>query len=216
MAGLAAKGLYRFFHAGGVETIALRDVSLAIEPGEFVALVGPSGSGKSTLLACLAGLDEPDGGTVDVMGERLSHRPEKVRTGLRARYIGLLMQNGNLFEHLSVRENAALQQRLSGSDENLPALLAAVGLTGRAHHRPGQLSGGEAARAGLCVALAARPGVLLCDEPTAELDRENEQEIIGLLVQRRDMGAAILVATHSPILAAEADRVLTIADGRLT
>src|SRR5487761_2415796 len=106
MGCLTAEGLYRFFHTGDVETVALRDVSLALDAGEFVALVGPSGSGKSTLLACLAGLDEPDGGTVDIMGERVSHRPEEVRARLRARHIGLLMQGGNLFEHLSVRENA--------------------------------------------------------------------------------------------------------------
>jgi len=216
MACLSAKGLYRFFHSGDVETIALKEVSLSLEPGELVAVVGPSGSGKSTLLACLAGLDEPDGGTVDIMGERMSHRPEGVRSRLRARHVGLLMQRGNLFEHLTVRENVRLQQCVSGSHENVSHLLAAAGLADRAGDRLAHLSGGEAARAGLCVALVAAPDVLFCDEPTAELDKGNEAAIVGLLKRRRQAGTAILVATHSASLAAEADRVVTMRDGRLS
>src|SRR5665213_3175661 len=147
MACLSANGLYRFFHSGDVETIALKEVSLSLEPGELVAVVGPSGSGKSTLLACLAGLDE-HGGTVDIMGERMSHRPEGVRSRLRARHVGLLMQGGNLFEHLTVRENVWLQQRVSGSHESVSDLLAAAGLADRANERLAHLSGGEASRAG--------------------------------------------------------------------
>jgi putative ABC transport system ATP-binding protein len=216
MACLNAVELYRFFHAGGLETVALKEVSLTLGEGELVALVGPSGSGKSTLLSCLAGIDEPDGGTVDVMGERMSHRPEAIRSRLRARHVGMLLQTGNLFEHLTVRRNVMLQQHLSRSGANIAALLASVGLADRAGSRPGQLSGGEAARAGLCVALAAAPAVLLCDEPTAELDRDNEAEIVGLLKHLRQSGTAILVATHSTWLAAEADRIVTMRDGRLT
>jgi putative ABC transport system ATP-binding protein len=212
---LEAIDLYRFFHAGGVETVALKEVSLTLTEGELVALVGPSGSGKSTLLACLAGLDEPDGGTVDIMGERMSHRPQAIRSRLRARHVGMLLQAGNLFEHLTVRQNVMLQQRLSRSGASVAALLASVGLVDRAGSRPGQLSGGEAARAGLCVALAAAPAVLLCDEPTAELDRENEAEIVASLKLLPRSGTAILVATHSASLAAEADRVVTMRDGRL-
>jgi len=215
MACLNAVELYRFFHAGGLETVALKEVSLTLGVGELVALVGPSGSGKSTLLSCLAGIDEPDGGTVDVMGERMSHRPLAIRSRLRARHVGMLMQTGNLFEHLTVRQNVMLQQRLSRSGANIAALLASVGLADRAGSRPGQLSGGETARAGLCVALAAAPAVLLCDEPTAELDRDNEAEVVALLKRLRQSGTAILVATHSTSLAAEADRVVTMRDGRL-
>src|SRR6185437_13312254 len=127
MACLNAVELYRFFHAGGLETVALKEVSLTLGVGELVALVGPSGSGKSTLLSCLAGIDEPDGGTVDVMGERMSHRPLAIRSRLRARHVGMLMQTGNLFEHLTVRQNVMLQQRLSRSGANIAALLASVG-----------------------------------------------------------------------------------------
>ena len=111
MARLCAAELYRFFHNGDAETVALRGVSLTLEVGEFVALVGPSGSGKSTLLACLAGLDNPDGGTVSIDGERLSRRPESATAAIRARSIGMLMQSGNLLEHLTVEENVRSHSR---------------------------------------------------------------------------------------------------------
>src|ERR1700737_4900321 len=112
MAALEAFDIYRFFHTRESETLALRGVSLRLDEGEMVALVGPSGSGKSTLLTCLAGLDEPDGGHVEIMGRRLSRRPEATRARLRARHIGILMQSGNLFDHLTVASNIALQIKL--------------------------------------------------------------------------------------------------------
>lgn len=214
---LQALELYRFYHSGEDETVALRGVSLALARGDFVALTGPSGSGKSTLLACLSGLDEPDGGHVEVMGERLSRRPEAARAALRARHIGIMTQSANLFEHLTVEENVALQMRLArhGDRRTLEALLDAVGLARRRRSRPSQLSGGEAARAALAVALSANPTVLLADEPTAEVDRATESDILALLRERCRVGGAILVATHSRELAASADRVLRLRDGRL-
>ncbi len=217
VAAIEAVDLYRFFHAGEAETLALRGVSLALRPGELVALVGPSGSGKSTLLACLAGLDEPDGGHVTVLGERLTRRPEAERARRRAAAIGVLLQSGNLFEGLSVEGNVLLQQRLAGQPNpvRVDVLLARVGLADRRHAVPGQLSGGEAARAGLAVALAAAPPVLLADEPTGEVDAETEAQILDLLEQACRDGMAALVATHSPALAARADRVLRIEDGRI-
>src|SRR4051794_23030214 len=108
MSALVAHELYRFYHVGDDEMAALRGVDLELARGELVALMGPSGSGKSTLLACLAGLDEPDGGHVEVMGQRLSRRPEAVRAQLRARHLGVMMQSGNLFDHLTVAANIAL------------------------------------------------------------------------------------------------------------
>ena len=111
---LAATELYRFFHSGDAEVIALRGVSLALEPRELVALLGPSGSGKSTLLHLAAGLDEPDGGHVDIAGRRLSRRPESMRAEIRARHIGMVLQSGNLIDHLTVAENIRLQRRLAG------------------------------------------------------------------------------------------------------
>src|SRR5262249_21604783 len=157
-----ARELYRFFHAGDDETFALRGVSGAVQPGEMVAVVGRSGSGKSTLLACLAGLDEPDGGHVIVAGQRITRRPEATRAGLRARWIGMLLQSGNLLEHLSVRQNIeAAQAIISRGTRRAPrGLLDDVGLAERASARPSTLSGGEAARAGLAPAPAHPPPVL--------------------------------------------------------
>jgi putative ABC transport system ATP-binding protein len=214
---LEARSLYRFFHAGDEETLALRGVSLAVDPGELVAVVGPSGSGKSTLLACLAGLDEPDGGRVLVAGEGLTRRPEPERAALRARRIGLLFQSGNLLDHLSVLQNVVLAQRVVGRSDRgrADALLDALGLAGRAGARPAELSGGETARAGLAVALANDPPVVLADEPTGELDAGNEARVLDLLTARVAAGGAMVVATHSPAVAAAAARTVHLEDGRV-
>lgn len=217
MSAFTASGLYRFFHDGDDETVALKGVDLSLAPGEFVALMGPSGSGKSTLLACLAGLDTPDGGHVEIMGERLTRRSEAQRARLRARHIGMLLQSGNLVEHMSVAENVALQRGLASQDRtpNADAIYADVGIAHRRDALPSQLSGGEAARAGLCVALAAKPAILICDEPTAEVDAQTEKTILDVLRSRCAEGTAVLVATHSRALAAEADRIIAIRDGKL-
>jgi putative ABC transport system ATP-binding protein len=214
---LEAVDLYRFYHAADDdETLALRGVSLAILPGEVVAVVGPSGSGKSTLLACLCGLDDPDGGAVRVAGERMSRRPESERADLRARSIGVVMQSGNLLEHLSVLENVELAQALSGDRSRSPRdVLASVGLAGRAASAPSRLSGGEAARAGLAVALAGAPSVLLADEPTGEVDAANEHAITRLLLAEAARGTAVLVVTHSDRLAAAATRIIRLLDGAI-
>jgi putative ABC transport system ATP-binding protein len=221
---LLAQDLYRFFRAGDEETLALRGVSLQVAAGEVVAVVGPSGSGKSTLLGCLAGLDEPAGGSVWVGGERVSHRPETERARLRARRIGVLLQSGNLIAHLNVRDNVRLAQSAATRPPAPPGarravserqVLAAVGLSDRAHALPRQLSGGEAARAGLAVAIANQPGVLLADEPTGELDGESEQRVLRLIREQAATGAGVLLVTHSPDVIAFADRVITLHDGRI-
>lgn len=214
---LEATDLYRFFHSGDDEVVALRGVAITLEAGEFTALRGPSGSGKSTLLACLAGLDEPDGGTVRVLGERVTRRPEPVRARLRARHLGMLMQSGNLFDHLTVRANICLQMQISGRDkpDEIDGLLGSLGIEELAEALPSRLSGGEAARAGLAVALAAKPAILFCDEPTAEVDAATEQGVIDRLIELCRGGTAVLVVTHSSALAARADRVVDIRDGRI-
>jgi putative ABC transport system ATP-binding protein len=215
---LEARSLYRFFHAGDDETLALQGVTLAVESGETVAVTGPSGSGKSTLLACLAGLDEPDGGMVAIDGERLSRRSEEDRARVRARLIGMLYQQANLVAHLSVAGNVALAQRLgdhlTGADWRAE-LLERCGIARRAGARPAQLSGGELARAGLAVALANDPPVLLADEPTGELDESTAARVLELLRERAAGGAAVLVVTHSPDVAAGADREIRLRDGRV-
>jgi putative ABC transport system ATP-binding protein len=218
LAALDAHSLYRFFRSGDEETLALQGVSLRMTAGELIAVVGPSGSGKSTLLACLAGIDEPDGGTVRVAGKRLSHQPEAARARLRARHIGLLFQSANLLQHLTVTQNVRIAQSLSTPAQRptIDALLGTLGLRARAGAYPSQLSGGELARAGLAVALANDPAVLLADEPTGELDLATEAGVLDLLRERAGSGVAILVASHSPAVAASADRVVTMSDGRIT
>jgi putative ABC transport system ATP-binding protein len=214
---LEAVNLYRFFHADDEEIQALRGVSLTVEPGEVVAVTGPSGSGKSTLLHCLAGLDDPDGGTVRVGGERLSRRPEAERAAVRARRVGMLFQSGNLLEHLDLRANLELVQALARTRDQARArsLLDDLGLGGRARSYPSQLSGGETARAGLAVALANDPDVVLADEPTGELDHVNEELVLDLLVSRARAGSAVVVVTHSAPVARSADRQIKLFDGQV-
>jgi putative ABC transport system ATP-binding protein len=214
---LEARSLYRFYRAGDDETFALQGVSLRLERGEFVAVTGPSGSGKSTLLACLAGMDNPDGGSVRIAGLRISHRPEPERARIRARHIGMLFQNSNLLDHLTVTQNVALVGSLTGRARRAdrPDVLGLLGLSERAAAYPGQLSGGELARAGLAVALANAPAALLADEPTGELDSVTESRVLDLLADAAARGTAILVASHSPAVAEAAARVVRLDDGRV-
>ena len=214
---LAARNLYRFYHSDDDETLALRGVSLRVGAGELVAIVGPSGSGKSTLLACLAGTDEPDGGEVRIFGERITRRPELQRAAIRGRSLGFLFQSDNLIEHLTVEENVLLPMRLARKvdEQRLRTLLDVLGLI---HHRrayPGQLSGGEAVRAGLAIALAAAPKILLADEPTGEVDAATEAWVLDLLERYCRDGGAVVVATHSATLAQKASRILRLADGKV-
>jgi putative ABC transport system ATP-binding protein len=215
---IEARDLYRFFHHGDEETFALRGVSLLVRDGEIVALLGPSGSGKSTLLSCLAGLDDPDGGSVRVRGERLTRRSETARASIRARSIGLVSQSANLIDHLSVIENVRLAHAVARRPSTAEAperLLERVGIADRSAVDPRSLSGGEAARVAIAVALVNDPAVLLADEPTAEVDRANEDAVITLLRGRADAGGAVVVATHSRRVAEAADRVLGLVDGRV-
>ena len=214
---LQARDLYRFYRAGDEETLALRGVSLTVAAGEVLVVTGPSGSGKSTLLACLSGLDEPDGGSVRVRGTRLSHRPEPERAALRARHVGFLYQSANLLEHLTVWRNIELAQRVARHRDagRARALLDAVGLGRRGGARPSELSGGEAVRAGLAVALANNPDVLIADEPTGELDGGTEAAVLRLIRDQASGGTAVVIASHSPAVAALADQVIQIKDGQL-
>ncbi|MET9241242.1 ABC transporter ATP-binding protein [Nonomuraea sp. NPDC003709] len=215
---LQAEELYRFYRTGEEETRALRGVSLHAAAGEVVLVSGPSGSGKSTLLACLGGLDDPDGGTVRVAGHRISHRPEAERAALRARLVGVLFQSGNLIEHLTVAANVDLAQRLAGRrDRRLrEELLARLGLSTRARAWPSELSGGESARAGLAVALANRPALLLADEPTGEIDQHTEAPVLRLIREQAGEHTAVVIASHSPAVRRLADRVVELKDGRAT
>ena len=214
---IEASELYRFFHTEESETLALRGVSLGVEAGEMLALLGASGCGKSTLLNCLAGLDEPDGGHVDLLGVRLTRQPEAERAKRRAASVGILMQANNLMPNLRLVDNMALAMQLAGKPDLALAqsLFERLGLAEHVLARPAQLSGGEVARGGLAIALAASPKVLLADEPTGEVDAATEKLVLEVFKQQREAGTAILIATHSEALAAHADRVIHLRDGKV-
>ncbi len=212
-----ARGLHRFFRRGGEEIAALRDVSLSLIPGEIVAIVGPSGSGKSTLLNMLAGLDDPDGGSVQVAGRQLSHEPPSVQARLRGELIGVLTQTSGLVEHLDLLGNlrlAASFRRTACSTSALGSLLEDVELTEHERARPSTLSGGETARANLAVALVGGPRLLLADEPTAEVSAAEEAAILELLRRLQPAEGATLIVTHSAAVAKAADRTVHLLDGR--
>jgi ABC-type lipoprotein export system ATPase subunit len=221
--GLAmeARGLYHIYREAEVETIALRGAGLTLEPGIWTSIMGPSGSGKSTLVYVLAGLVEPTGGSVIVDGEDLTRLPPPARARWRRQRVGVVLQRDNLHPLLDVAENIALPLRLEGRPRDqvsgrIDQLLEEVGLTDRRRHRGGQLSGGEAQRAAIAVALAPEPQVLLADEPTGELDEETASGVLDLLATlRTSEGASVLTVTHNPQVAERADRRLTMRDGEI-
>jgi len=216
---LAADHLRKSYRAGETSVDAVRDVSLAVEAGEFVALVGPSGCGKSTLLHLCGGMDRPSGGTVTLEGRRLDTLDDEALTRVRRERIGFVFQFFNLLPTLTLAENIALPLRLAGrsAGESLSRareLAERVGVTHRLAHYPQQLSGGEMQRAAIARGIVHRPALLVADEPTGNLDSENGARVLDLLSElNRDAGLTILLATHSPELAAAASRVVHLRDG---
>jgi len=216
MMPLEARGLHRFYRRGGNEVAALLDVSLTCAAGETVAVTGPSGSGKSTLLGLLAGLDDPDGGAVHVSGSRMSHQSPAASARLRAQQVGVLTQGSGLLGHLTVLENVRFTASLRPGAGPTPAeLVDGLGLHAVRRSVPRTLSGGETARAGLAVALAGSPAVLLADEPTAEVSSDEENTILELLTQWRPRDGATVIVTHSAAVASHADRIVHLLDGRV-
>ncbi len=221
-AAVEVRDLFKIFKVGEVQTVALRGISLEIQPGEFVAIVGRSGSGKSTLFSLLAGLAEPSAGEIWIDGQRLSTLPERERARLRRERIGVTFQRDNLVPFLSALENVEFPLRVDSKTgahaarDRAKSLLAEMGLEGRLHHQAAQLSGGEQARVALAMALANQPGLLLADEPTGELDTHTAHEIMDLLeTLNRARGLTLLVVTHNPEVARRAHRVVHIRDGSL-
>jgi ABC-type lipoprotein export system ATPase subunit len=216
---LSAAGLYHIYRETEVETVALRGAELDLDRGAWVSIMGPSGSGKSTLIHVLAGLLEPNGGSVLFDGDDITRLPPAERARKRRRGIGLVLQRDNLHPLLDVAGNAALPLRLDGVPRaevraRVDELLERVGLGDWRRHRPAQLSGGEAQRAALAVALAARPKLLLADEPTGELDEATAERILDLIDDARTQeGTAVLTVTHNPRVAERAQRRLTMRDG---
>jgi ABC-type lipoprotein export system ATPase subunit len=219
---LEARGLYHIYREGPVRTIALRGADLVLAPASWTSLVGPSGSGKSTLLHIIAGLLEPSAGSVVVDGQDVTRLPHSARDSWRRRSVGVVLQRDNLHPHLNVADNVALPLRLHGRSAGsvrlrVDELLKAVGLGDRQRQPVAQLSGGEAQRVALAIAIANRPRVLLADEPTGELDEATASGILDMLeALRTEEGAAILTVTHNRQVAERASTRLKMRDGLVT
>jgi putative ABC transport system ATP-binding protein len=215
---LEARGLAKTYDTGGAEVPALRGVDLAIERGEFVAVMGPSGCGKSTLLNLLAGLDRPTAGEVLVDGERIDRLSETELAQLRRRKIGFVFQFFNLLPTLSAVDNVELPLLLVGRRRKharraADELLRQLGIGDKHGAAPAQLSGGQQQRVALARALANAPDIVLCDEPTGNLDSAAAREVLALLRAARERGQTLLLVTHDARVAAAADRIVTLRDG---
>lgn len=198
---------------------ALDSVSLAVRPGEMVAVVGPSGAGKSSLLAVAGAMASPDSGTVHVNGVELGSLGKAARARFRLAEIGFVFQSGNLIPALTAAEQLRLVQKLAGSRDGFDPLelLAAVGMDHKAGSRPDQLSGGERQRVGIARSLVNRPSLLLVDEPTAALDRARSQDVVALLAREtHERRVATVMVTHDHDVLHHCDRVVEMVDGRLS
>jgi len=217
---IATQQLTKVFRTVEVETTALRDVTLAIEAGEFVAVTGPSGCGKSTLLNLLGLLDRPTSGSYRFLGEEVARLPERHRVELRRRRIGFVFQSFNLIDELTIRENVGLPllyQRVAARERRrrVDASLERFDLAARGNHRPGQLSGGQQQRAAVARAVITQPSLILADEPTGNLDSLRGSEVMDALAQLNAEGATIVMVTHAPEYAARAGRIVRLLDGRV-
>ena len=207
---------------GAQRVTVLHGISLAIANGEFLALMGPSGSGKTTLLNLVAGIDRPDRGEIRVAGESIGNLTSRQLTGWRARHVGLVFQFYNLMPLLTAEQNVELPLLLTHLSKaqrrnHVATALQVVGLAERAQHYPRQLSGGQEQRVGIARAIVTDPTLLLCDEPTGDLDRKSGDEILDLLqALNREHGKTIIMVTHDPHAAARAKRTLHLDKGALT
>jgi putative ABC transport system ATP-binding protein len=212
----------KIFHRGSEDIHVLADLHLQVPTGEFLALMGPSGSGKSTLLNLIGGLDRPTKGSVSVAGERLDQLPDHRLAAWRARHVGFVFQLYNLMPVLTAERNVELPlllTHLSKAERNkhVEAALAVVGLSHRANHYPRTLSGGEQQRVGIARGIVTDPTLLLCDEPTGDLDRKAGDEILNLLqALNREHGKTIIMVTHDPHASARASRTVYLDKGQLS
>ena len=219
MSILQTESLKKYYGTGDTEVRALDGIDLTVERGEFVAIVGTSGSGKSTLLHMLGGLDRPTAGKVTVDGKDIFALKDEELTIFRRRKIGFVFQSYNLVPVLSVYENVALPVELDGKKADrafIEEILDTLGILQKARSLPGQLSGGQQQRAAIARALASRPSILLCDEPTGNLDSRTSQDVLGLLkLSGQKFGQTIVMITHNEEIAQMADRIIRIEDGRI-
>ncbi|QOY62323.1 ABC transporter ATP-binding protein [Lysobacter sp. H21R4] len=221
VAVIQTRGLGKVYSPGTeAEVVALRDVDLRIERGEFVAIMGPSGSGKSTLMNLLGCLDSPSTGTYHCDGVDIASLDAEERALLRRDKIGFVFQGFNLLPRMSALENVAMPMGYANVPaaeraQRAHAALAAVGLGSREQHRPSELSGGQQQRVAIARALINRPPILLADEPTGALDSKTGEEILALFKQLRDDDHTVILITHDPEVAAHADRTFVMHDGEL-
>ncbi|MBM0124483.1 ABC transporter ATP-binding protein [Pimelobacter simplex] len=211
--------LHKRYGSGDSEVRALDGVTLDIGAGEFTAIMGPSGSGKSTLMHCLAALDTPSSGDVQIGDVTLSHLRDKALTTLRREQVGFVFQAFNLVPTLTARENILLPLSLAGRKPDqawFDTVVDAVGLRDRLGHRPSQMSGGQQQRVACARALVSKPAIVFADEPTGNLDSTSGAEVLGFLRRSVDeFGQTIVMVTHDPVAASYCDRVVFLADGRV-
>jgi putative ABC transport system ATP-binding protein len=217
---LEAEAVRKVYRTGAGEVPALREVSLRVGDGEFVAVMGPSGSGKTTLLNCLSGLDSIDGGRVVLDGEVLHELSDAARTRHRAESMGFVFQQFNLIPVLSAVENVEIPLLLAGvhtreARRRAHETLERVGLGHRTDHRPTELSGGEQQRVTIARALAGRPRIVWADEPTGALDSESAADVMQLMREVHDDGVTLVLITHDPGVGAQAERLIRMRDGRI-
>ena len=219
MAILQTENLKKYYGSGDTQVRALDGVDLSVENGEFVAIVGTSGSGKSTLLHMLGGLDRPTSGRVTVDGKDIFSLKDEALTIFRRRKIGFVFQSYNLVPVLSVYENIVLPVELDGrrpDQDYLQEVIDALGLEKKRNSRPNQLSGGQQQRVAIARALAAKPAILLADEPTGNLDSRTSQDVLGLMkVAGQKFSQTMVMITHNEEIAQMADRIVRIEDGRI-
>ena len=217
---LVAESVRKVYRTGAGEIWALRDVSLAVGEGEFVAVMGPSGSGKTTLLNCLSGLDDIDGGRVSLDGRSIHELSDAERTESRASSMGFVFQQFNLIPVLTAVENVEVPLLLAGvkpreARERAVETLDRVGLGARIAHRPNELSGGEQQRVTIARALAGRPSIVWADEPTGALDSESAGEVMVLMNELHRDGLTLVLVTHDPVVGAQAQRMIRMRDGSI-
>jgi putative ABC transport system ATP-binding protein len=219
---ISAQNLGKTYRSGKLEVPALRAVSFTVQPGEFVSIVGPSGSGKSTLFYILGGLTSASSGSVKIDGVDFATLSDAERTRLRRNRIGFVFQRFNLLPTLTALGNIEIAYTVSGMKEPLDRkyldhLTGLLGISGRLHHRPSELSGGEQQRVALARALITRPAIVLADEPTGNLDTKNSTAVLDMLrLSNRDLAQTVLMITHNPEAAMVGDRILHMLDGEIT
>ena len=214
------EGIQRVFSVGEEKVHALRDISLTIHPGEYIAVMGPSGSGKSTLLNTIGLLDRPDNGTYFLEGRDVTLLNDTEQAMVRRERIGFIFQFFHLVPRLTAEENIELPLVIAGTSplerkKRVDSIVSALGLTDRARHRPDQLSGGQRQRVAIARATVTNPAVLLADEPTGNLDRAAGREVVGILEKLNGSGLTLVMVTHDPELGKRARRRIQMEDGRI-